>query len=387
MFIEGLRTFFNGGPEVLDAKAELRRLAAKPHLSKRDQATYEKDQRVVRRDHLARDAKVAAASLISLGSLSALNLDYLLKVIGSLRYSPDSQTTIKPEQPPDNLSAIRREMADFEEKVSRRSLIDQDIIQLFHYTERLYREVFARPVVQSMIMVFGNGVWQQPNRIDWPMIENLPQNIQVNLQTNIPFSANYFGVVLGRTDNVDPKISQISAYRGLVFHSYVHTQIIRRQESGTANVLEGQLPLVEARGLKRVAQGGQGLVDVGQFFEEVNTQLIAEHLNNALVGDRIYQRMAESLLYQNSLPPIYAKGSEILKKLYDRLGISIEEVETFHYSSNPRALFDRIDAGSVRLGVNLPQPVSTLLINLSPRNLKSDAELKVLEELVSRLFL
>lgn len=86
----------------------------------------------------------------------------------------------------------------------------------------------------------------------------------------------------------------------------------------------------------------------GHFFEEWNTQLLTEEMNDPTGNDNIFRNK------NKSLDPLYLDGADLLRRIYKKLGITIAEVENYHYNAQPLQLVRRIEAAALQAGVKLP---------------------------------
>lgn len=378
MFKE-IREVITGGEEFASDRAKLEFLKHKPHLTRSEKSQYAAlEEKVSRRLFISRGVAATASGVATLG-FGLQNLEPVLDIGGIIfrRRSTvqTSSTKESSESAPgaDSLSSdkadkVRQQIKNYESLNSNRPANGQDVIKVFHMIDALYKETFRKETVFTRITVREN------NR-------------------EIPLGDFYYdsrsgydiAILMGRPNKNDPSLTQLAAYRGLVLFLFTQAQALPRIENKIVTLGANNFQSIQTLGLRWFTLGSGANNEVGGFFENLNTQIIAEDLNDPTGRDDLFVRMRESPLYRHSLAPIFQQGAQVLRKIYSSLGISTQEIEVLRYHSQPEELLQRIDGRIESLGIPLVEPASVTLIRLNPRNFQSNTDLKPLYDLLVKL--
>lgn len=271
-----------------------------------------------------------------------------------------SKTEVKAAQ------QIRQEINAYIE-ANLNDLSDNAISRIFRMELDLYNAVFGKPVTKVELILARNEELKPTEKAyDYPF--GRAGYIMLNTRTNSVENITAV-IAVGKSENYDPKIGKLRVMDALLKHELVHTQtnpVLR-----PVRVKVGDFPEFTAqrtRGLKwvdTVVPGNSG-TEVGYFFDEINTQFLAEYVNDPSGQDNLFQRMADSPFQKHTISSVYTEGAKQIGKIYKALGITPEEVQGYHYSANPAGLLNKIDSATMQKGIKLPFKPSTVLLVANP---------------------
>lgn len=301
----------------------------------------------------------------------------------------------KQKNPPDLEEAnhIRGKIADFEDKHA--NTVDQETInQIFQYSIDLCNATFGRGTVQSPPILYTNEELKKTGLHD-PV--DVPQGDSSGIifveYKGKQYALTPMRIFLGDPRKSDPDLNKLSLIRGLILHEMVHRKTAIRPlapgdqlnfQPALVKIGDEQFYAYFTRGFKWITDPENGK-QKAYFFDEINTQLLAAFINDPTEQDPLYQNIVTSPLYRNSLSPHFYIGADLMKELYRKLGISIEDLEKLHLAAQPEVLLAEIDRRILRAGFKTAPLISSFLINLDPPDPQSDLGLEGLKKLVLTL--
>lgn len=342
--------YFKGPPEVQEARSRKDRLEKKSSLSAKDRQLLVDYGQITRRHFLKRVRDVSA-----LTAATVLGGGYLLH---------KGLSEEKPTAEPEVAESIRQKIVDFEQ--SHFNEVNHETVNtLYKFSLELYEATFGKKAKETELIIITEHDFKNrnpdaifpeaPTGKAGEVIFNVDRTGQAESADRIRFI-----VYTGKESALDPDFNRLSAVRAVLIHELIHTQVEPIIIRGTAYVGDKKFPAAYARGFKWVAAP----TEPAQFFDELNTQLLAEYMNDPAGKDPIWDRMRNSPVYRNSFTQAYFPGKDAIKTIYERLGITIEEIEDYHYDSDGKGLLERIDDSISARGIELPQNFSSIVIDM-----------------------
>ena len=390
--LKELKEFFTGGEEVKQARLTIQRYGSRRRLSPGNQQLLEEATKMSRR-HFLKLTALGTAGLIGSGTGLWKFGEWLSKPTYRL---PDQPTgPLDTETSPDYIkaSALRQQIRDFERE-NYNHISTENLTTLTNLIAELYGETFGRKTLSRRLVLVSNDFYKEQELPDSEISEPTghtgiiyflaDQNNRIVGVQDIPLIIN-----LGDPNTNDPEINKLSVFRALIMHEFIHTQTKPTFISGEVSIGKERFQAAYTRGLKWILSlvtTSQDLTRENEkagYFDEVNTQLLTESLNDPTGGDDLFVRMTQSLVYKHSLAPNFIWGASLLRGIYEKLGISTSEVAHFQFNAQPKELLEKIDDLIYQRGIILPQPASSILIKMNLPNPQTEEGLEPLKELAS----
>lgn len=287
---------------------------------------------------------------------------------------------------PDKANTIRREIGEFE-ATNWDNVSNSNVIWIYGKIAELHTATFGLPQIRTTLVAFGYdalgsekarelGLSQMREEIPWGDASLLGAN-SATLKPNQVAQSGIVLLYTGKEEIKDPNINKLSVVRVVAEHEYLHSQT-KFLKPGRVIIDGVPFEVTLQRGLKWVTNELRNN-QKAWYFDEVNTQLLAEYMNDPTGGDNIYERMLQSPIYNRSIG--WIEGAGALRSIYRSLCIPEGEVRPFHYNADPQGALDRIDQTVVRNGIVLPERASRMLIRLSPNEGSEDARIQVLQNI------
>lgn len=284
--------------------------------------------------------------------------------------------------------AIRAQIRVFEQEHAN-DITKENLTHLFGLVTQLYEATFNKKAAPTrLLVVTPEDVLRNPGLLQADYPEGFAGAIMSNSDKNTSKEFPYTKPVIlgtGMLEKTDPGINRMSVYRALMIHELIHTQTKPRQEREEVVIGSKAITTGGATGFKWFNSGGNRR-EVAQFFDEVNTQLLADFMNDPTGQDTIYEQMRNSPVYRNSLAPNYTPGVKLMKELYRKLCISVYDVEGHHFNAQPGEILKVIDNVIASRGIVLPQSASSLLIDWNPKDSFSEETFAPIQDLVAKIY-
>lgn len=348
--------YFKGGPEVQEARARRDRLSRKSSLSNTDRNTIAELRTVTRRHMLRRmrDAAIVGGAVVAGGGFLLFD-------------SLTSNDSLEPN--PTEANRIRKQIREYED-AHRDQVTTETVNTIYNLTASLYEATFGKKTTNTKFL----PVTEQELKKYYPE-GNLPDAPQGQAGVII-FSQDKdghlkevqtiaFTVYLGKENMLDPNVNKLSVIRAVLMHEFVHTQVQPKLIEGTVTAGDTPFRARYARGLKWVANNAPKTDEPAWFFEEINNQLLTEYLNDPSGQDPIWDQIRKSPLYSKSFDKDYFSGKEILSTIYQKLGITIKQVEDAHSQSDVEAFLKHIDELITARGISLPSNFTSSIIKMN----------------------
>lgn len=375
MFKEA-KEFFTGGQDVRESRDTIQRLQAKPHLSNREKGRLAQARGISRR-HLLK-LTVTGIGVVLVGGVTGGLIDRIASSGGQ------NETDLNL-----NADAIRQKIREFEAQ-NYGVVTEETTKPLSQHISDLYKATFQREPTQQNVLIIDNNYLKESGLPE----ENVPVGeagiVYYEPGTNGEIKNPIIPVIIfaGRPETNDPSINKLSVFRALIEHEFSHAQTKVTQETESITLAGRTFRADRRRGFKWVGvtfDNGARAEEFCQFFDEVNTQLLTEYLNDPTNQDPIFRQMNASPVFQKSLATIYVEGAKQLRTIYQNLGISISDLEELHYEAQPKKLFDIIDQRVQELGFTLAEPASVTLANLDPQNGDDPAQISPITDLADAI--
>lgn len=349
-----LDRYIKGDAQVQEARARKKRIKAKSSLSSDDRNTLVDLSGITRRHFMAR-----VRDLALLGGTVAIAGGGFLASENCFQ----DETAANPEK----AAAFRLKIHEYEEQ--NRDIVNKTTItEIYTMVQDLYSATFGRKNLHNKLVIATPEDLKKrdPNAL----IPDAPSGIAgvftVKFDRNTGKIQGFDSIPLlvytGTETAIDPKVNKLSVIRAILIHEFVHTQTHPHAapDTGLESVGKELVSAQYSRGLKWV--GAQG--EPAWFMEETNTQMLTEYTNDPMGQDPIWQQIKESDIYRHSFDASYFLGEAALREIYKKLGITIEQVEKFHYEGQPKEFLEYIDRKIAAKGLILPEPASSTLIKL-----------------------
>lgn len=385
--LKEIKEFFTGSEEVNQARLTIQRYGKKERLSPGNQQHLEEARGVTRRHFLTH----TIPSTVAVVSLTGFGAYKLLESLITPRSQPDILSS-----DPERANQIRQQIREFErENYSWPST--ENLTTLANLISELYEVTFGRKALPRRLVLVSNEFFKEQGYPDSEILMEptghagiiyflADQNNRIVGVQDIPLIIN-----LGDPNIGDPEINKLSVFRALIMHEFIHTQTKPTFISGEVSVGKERFQAAYTRGLKWILslatmnQDAKPENEKAHYFDEANTQLLTEYINDPTGRDDLFVRMTQSLVYRYSLAPNFVWGASILRGIYEKLGISTSEVAHFQFNAQPKELLEKIDNLISQRGIILPQPASLVLINMNPPNHQTEEGLEPLKELASMI--
>jgi len=286
---------------------------------------------------------------------------------------------------PAKAERIRGEIRELEE-ANWDNLSVETTAKLARLIPELYQATFGRKSIENQFFFVDNsfftsqGLPGEEAPLGHAGFIKFYDETQVDDPSTIPII-----ILVGKPEIKDPNLNKLSVVRGLLIHEYIHAQTVPVVENGEIIVGGERFRALYRRGLKWEYLNGNEEEGKGRFFEEINTQLLSEYLNDPTEKDQLFNQIVQNPVYRFSLAPNYVAGAAILAKIYQKLGITPEEIEGFHFKAQPKEFLEKIDKLIQKQGIKLEKPASLILLNLNPPNPQTEEGLEPLKELASKI--
>lgn len=332
-----MREFFTGGPEVQSAKQTIKNLDHRRLLSAKNRQSLQNAHQITRRHFLTRQ-------------LPAIGVATLAVTTGTWSIF---ESIPSDEQ---NTEDIRRKISTYEDQNQNNPITEESLQTLTNLISNLYESTFKKKTLNRRLFLATNEFFKKDGLKD----EELPD-----------FPSGDAGFLLGRQDGSQeipiiifegkpgtsfPGTNQYSLMRAIIMHEFIHAQTTKIP----ANISIGSEHLKGyKRGLKFTNIGGSE-DERGHFFEEWNTQLLTEEMNDPTGIDNIFKNK------DKSLDPLYLDGADLLRRIYKKLGITLAEIEDYHYKAEPLQFVRRIEAATQQAGIKLPTSLEQIFFAKEP---------------------
>ena len=370
------REFFTGGQKLQESKDTVRRLEIKPRLSSREKDKLTQAKGVGRRHFLKLTATGIGAALVG-GVTSGL----INRIISS-----DGQNETGPNL---NADAIRQKIREFEAQ-NYGIVNDETTRPISQYISDLYEATFKREPTQKNVLIIANSFLKEKGLPEEDVPIGEAGIVYYEPGTNGEIKDPIIPVIIyaGKTETNDPSINKLSVFRALIEHESIHAQTQVEKVDGPTTIGTKTFKADRKRGFKWIGvSDSNGGIDgeIGHLFDEMNTQFLAEYLNDPTNQDPIFREMNQSRVYQHSLSTVFVEGARLLRRIYAQLGITPQEIEALHFNAQPKELLEKIDLKVEQLGINLSKPASVILLDLNPKNWDDPTELTQLQELTKKI--
>lgn len=390
--LERIRDFLTGGEEFARRRERLHKLDKQNHhrrLSQREVDEYKNlDLSVGRRLLLARGG-ISLVTATAVGGIGLFNLDRILRAIHGVDPSPVLADTDNRgiANNPDNqpvsakgAESIRQQIRQFEEEKANEPITKESVGELFRLTPSLYKETFGKPALPFTLVVL---TYDAARRL------NLPESKIRVPNGRVFFSAGQrttISIYLGREDvSGVSEPTRLQALKAVIMHEFMYAQTTMFPEQGMVTVGMDRFQPKSRIGFQWFMGLERSPFYKATYFDIINAQLLAQYLNDPTGQDQLFRKIAADPNYRVALPHTVVEGAKILGRIYDGLGITVEEIEALRSQSQSEVLLGRIDSRCAQFGVRLARPASSVLINLNPQDEHSDIGLKPLRDLLSKL--
>lgn len=300
--------------------------------------------------------------------------------------APVRQSGVGVKADPDEASAIRREIREFE-AANWDDVSTSKVVWIYGKITELHTATFGLPQIKTTLVAFGHdalgsermrelGLSQLRQEVPWGDASALG----ANSATLRPDQVAQSGIVLlytGKENIKDSNINKLSIVRVVAQHEHIHAQT-KFLKPGKVMIDGVPFEVTLQRGFKWVTNEPRDN-QKAWYFDEVNTQLLAEFMNDPKGEDDIYERMLQSKVYNSSIS--WIEGASALRNVYRGLCIPEGEVRPFHFEANPQGMLNQMDAAVTRHNLVLPQRASSALIRLNPNQGDEASRVRVLQEL------
>lgn len=366
------REFFTGGQRIRESRDTIQRLQAKSRLSNRERDKLTQARGISRRHFL----KLSSAG-IGVAIVGGITSGLINRVVSS-----DGQN-----ETDSNLEAetIRQKIREFE--TQNYGVVNEETTKpLSQFISDLYKATFKREPAQKNVLVIANSYLKESGLPEEKVPVGEAGIVYYEPGTNGEFKNSVIPVIIyaGKPETNDPAINKLSVFRALIEHEFSHAQTKVTQETESITLADHTFRADRRRGFKWINvtfDNGVRKEEFCHFFDEINTQLLAEYLNDPTNQDPIFRQMNASPVFQKSLATTYVEGARHLRTIYQNLGISINVLEELHYEAQPKKLLDLIDQRVQGLGIMLAEPASVTLANLDPQNGDDPAQISSIEDL------
>lgn len=374
-----LGEILRGGTAVVEAEKRIEELTNKPHLSRREKVQLARTQKFLGRRRLL----AGGAGLVGATALSVADLNPIVWAVRSLPHVNNPTADNNPGQAAfvyardrainPNAENVRRQIREFEEGHIG-PVTKDDVKKLFNFSAELYKETFGKllPVNLSVISLeearnqnlreeeFGRVLWYSAKP---PIIR----------------------IFLGNNEANTTPIKNISTFRAIVMHNFVYSQAPLLEERRMTKVGNIQFMPDYRMGFQWGKRNQRDFSYFGTSFDAINTQLLTEYINDPTDQDDIFIRMTKTPPYNAFFSLTLIEGTRLLKDVYMKLGISIDEVEKLRSSSQSVEFLTKIDRMVGALGISLREPASSVFVRLNLQDTKSETQLRPLVELSSQV--
>ena len=355
--LKEVKEFFTGGEQLREAKAQITRLEAKSRLSNREEDKLTQAQRISRR-HLLKLAATGIGIAV-VGGVTGELIDWIVSSDGQKETDGNSEA-----------DTIRQQIKQYESQ-HYGEVTEETTKQLSQFISDLYNQTYGKKPIQNKTLVIDNSYLRSKGQPETQVPMGDAGVVVLYQDTNSGKINQIIPIIIfaGKPEASDPTINKLSVFRALIEHEFSHAQTKVTPETESVTVTGRTFKADRRRGFKWVDitfGDGDHTDEFCHFFDEVNTQLLAEYLNDPTNQDSIFRQMNASPVYKHSLATTYVEGAKHLRRIYQRLGISATDLEKLHYEAQPKKLLDLIDQKVQILGVRLTEPASTTLANLNP---------------------
>ena len=355
--LKEVKEFFTGGEQLREAKAQITRLEAKSRLSNREEDKLTQAQRISRR-HLLKLAATGIGIAV-VGGVTVELIDWIVSSDGQKETDGNSEA-----------DTIRQQIKQYESQ-HYGEVTEETTKQLSQFISDLYNQTYGKKPIQNKTLVIDNSYLRSKGQPETQVPMGDAGVVVLYQDTNSGKINQIIPIIIfaGKPEASDPTINKLSVFRALIEHEFSHAQTKVTPETESVTVTGRTFKADRRRGFKWVDitfGDGDHTDEFCHFFDEVNTQLLAEYLNDPTNQDSIFRQMNASPVYKHSLATTYVEGAKHLRRIYQRLGISATDLEKLHYEAQPKKLLDLIDQKVQILGVRLTEPASTTLANLNP---------------------
>lgn len=389
--LERIVNFLTGGEEFTRRRKRLHELDEQNHhrrLSQREVDEHRDLSLSVGRRLLLARTSTSLAAAAAVGGIGLSNLGRLLRAINGADSSSvlagtngggstyDRTKSVNTE----GADSVRQQIRQFEQEKANEPITQETVGGLMRLTSSLYKETFRKPPLPFNLAVL---TYDAARRLNLPESEIRVPNGRVFFVTG---QRNTINIYLGKEDvSGVSEPTRLQALKAVIMHQFMYAQTTMFSEQGTVTVGTDRFQPKSRLGFQWVMGLERPPFFKATYFDTINAQLLAQYLNDPTGQDRLFNKIAASPNYRVALPHTVVEGARILHRIYDRLGITVGEVETLRFGAQSEKFLERIDATYSRFGVKLAGPVSSLLINLNPLDKDSDSGLKPLRDLLSKL--
>ncbi len=270
---------------------------------------------------------------------------------------------------PEKAQQTRQEIKDYVGSHPE-DLSDEAITHIFELNKHLYTAAFGRSLAPVKLQIVTNEKLraQGLGEITTPQGSAAQVNLILDRQGGRPkVESISLAIFTGKPESYNPGLPKLQIIDAIIKHELIHTQT--EPKYGFIQVEVGDHPKVMAsgvRGLKWIGISTSTFPssELSIFFDEVNTQLLTEYMNDPANQDNIFREIAKS--NSPSITPAYIEAAALLRRIHGALEISPFEVKKFHQHADPKGLLDRIDLLSKERGYVANAKPSTTLLTVSP---------------------
>lgn len=375
--LKEVREFFTGGEQLREARANIERLEVKSRLSNREQANLARSRRISRRHFL----KLAAATGIGVTAVGSIVGELIYRIVTS-----DGQNETDSSS---NVDKIRQQIKEYE-SLHYGEVTEDTTKQLTEFISDLYGKTYGKKPIQNKVLVIDNSYLTSKGQPEVQVPVGEAGVVALYQDTDSGKINQIIPIIIfaGKPEASDPTINKLSVFRALIEHEFSHAQTIVTSETESVTVASRTFRADRRRGFKWVGitfDNGNHAEEFCHFFDEVNTQLLAEYLNDPTNRDPIFGQMNASPVYKHSLATTYVEGAKHLRTIYQNLGIPTTDVEELHYEAQPKKLLDLIDQKVQALGIKLAEPASATLANLDPKSADDPEQISPLAALADAI--
>jgi len=293
-----------------------------------------------------------------------------------------------PEPNPQKATELRTTIHDFIE-ANPNDLSERAINRVFELEKQLYSATFGRPILPTSPQLITNESLIAKGSLPQEAPIGDAGIILVARDSNRVYDI-VVSLFLSNPEVYDPSFKKLEVIDLILKHEIAHTQTKPQIALTTEKFgVNPSFIASRSRGLKWIGtQSPDPRIyipeEMARFFDEANTQLFAEYVDDPTGKSDRYDRFVASPIHRRSLHPLFVKGAKEIRKIYQTLGISIKDVQAMHYMADPRSLLNLIDVLSKRQGISQDQSPSSMILTNIKGEQSPEADYARLEKLARK---
>lgn len=330
-----------GGLEVDEAEGIVKTLSGLRNLTRREEMRLRSAQEMLGRRNLIRQSV-----------FTALTIGTSFVLTNNTRLFQNTPYQEQLPKDPQKGSLLRQEINSFEESEPVNA---EAINTLYTWVKELYQATFGRNPTHNIVNFFEEKD-----------INGIRSTTGFEKSGKTGATHGIISLFVGKREAAEPSINQLSIARGILMRDFMNNQAVPPEELRIVRIGNQWLLTNFQHGFTWSYYESWGRENIkGYSFDRINVQLLTQHLNDPEGQDRLFEKISDMPNYREVFPRIILEGAKILGTIYQRLGITIGDVDQFRSSSRPEELFELIDKRVTDLGVKLKEPASLTLFNLS----------------------